>query len=200
MVPTWPCNGQRALRAATECHPIAVRCYSWDIPGAVCWYWHSCSSQRKALDRACSLESVSKVAHLTMLHEQRPCQSHLFHPWQRRVPLHEPHAPACVYSWARPLVPCLKSNMDLDLWASDSYPHVCGQLPTRRSSGTYPHTSKLVQLWYKTFPPDQRGQVDMKWPTDWVIKPVPHDIVRRIRFWEIKISGTWFYIFVLNDK
>jgi len=25
--------------------------------------------------------------------------------------------------------------------------------------------SKLVQLWYKTFPPDQRGQVEMKKPT-----------------------------------
>ena len=25
--------------------------------------------------------------------------------------------------------------------------------------------SRLVQLWYKTFPPDQRGQVEMKNPT-----------------------------------
>jgi len=25
--------------------------------------------------------------------------------------------------------------------------------------------SKLVQLWYKTFPPEQRGQVEMKKPT-----------------------------------
>jgi len=25
--------------------------------------------------------------------------------------------------------------------------------------------SKLVQLWHKTFPPDQRGQVEMKKPT-----------------------------------
>jgi len=25
--------------------------------------------------------------------------------------------------------------------------------------------SKLVQLWYKIFPPDQRGQVEMKKPT-----------------------------------
>ena len=24
---------------------------------------------------------------------------------------------------------------------------------------------KLVQLWYKSFPPDQRGQVEMKKPT-----------------------------------
>ena len=26
----------------------------------------------------------------------------------------------------------------------------------------------------------------------WVINPVPHNLVRRIRFWRIKISGTWF--------
>ena len=36
--------------------------------------------------------------------------------------------------------------------------------------------------------------VRWKWKNqlDWVIKPVPHDLVRRIRFWRIKISGTWF--------
>ena len=36
--------------------------------------------------------------------------------------------------------------------------------------------------------------VRWKWKTqpDWVIKPVTHDLVRRIRFWRIKISGTWF--------
>jgi len=34
----------------------------------------------------------------------------------------------------------------------------------------------------------------------WVIHPVPHIFVRRIRFWRIKISGTWFYIFVLDNK
>ena len=33
----------------------------------------------------------------------------------------------------------------------------------------------------------------------WVINPVTHNLARRIRFWRIKISGTWFYIFVLND-
>jgi len=27
---------------------------------------------------------------------------------------------------------------------------------------------------------------------DWVMNPVTHDFVRRIRFWRIKISGTWF--------
>ena len=31
-----------------------------------------------------------------------------------------------------------------------------------------------------------------KYQLDWVIKPVPHDLVRRIRFWRIKISGTWY--------
>jgi len=50
--------------------------------------------------------------------------------------------------------------------------------------------SKLVQLWYKTFPPDQRFLVEMKNPTGLSHKPVPHDLVRRIRFWRIKISGT----------
>jgi len=34
----------------------------------------------------------------------------------------------------------------------------------------------------------------------WVINTVPHNIVRRIRFWRTKISGTWFYIFVLDNK
>jgi len=34
----------------------------------------------------------------------------------------------------------------------------------------------------------------------WVINPVPHNLVRRIRFWRIKISWTWFYIFVLDNK
>jgi len=34
----------------------------------------------------------------------------------------------------------------------------------------------------------------------WVINPVPHNLVRRIRFWRIKISGTWFYIFVLDRE
>ena len=36
--------------------------------------------------------------------------------------------------------------------------------------------------------------VRWKWKNqlDWVIQPVPHDLVRRIRFWRIKISGTWF--------
>jgi len=50
--------------------------------------------------------------------------------------------------------------------------------------------SKLVQLWYKTFPLDQRGQVEMKKATILSIKPVPHDLVRRIRFWRKKISRT----------
>ena len=46
--------------------------------------------------------------------------------------------------------------------------------------------SKLVQLWYKTFPTDHGGQIEMKTATTLYIKPVPHDLVRRIRFWTIK--------------
>jgi len=40
----------------------------------------------------------------------------------------------------------------------------------------------------------QTSVVWWKWKTqlDWVIKPVPHDLVWRIRFWRKKISGTWF--------
>ena len=34
----------------------------------------------------------------------------------------------------------------------------------------------------------------------WVINPVPHNLVRRIRFWRIKISGIWFYICVMDNK
>ena len=43
--------------------------------------------------------------------------------------------------------------------------------------------SKLVQLWYKHF--HQTIVVRWKWKPqlDGVIKPVPHDLVRRIRFW-----------------
>jgi len=55
--------------------------------------------------------------------------------------------------------------------------------------------STLVQLWYKSFRPDQRGlRVWSKWQTqpDWVVNPVPHYLVRRIRFWRIENSRTWF--------
>jgi len=34
----------------------------------------------------------------------------------------------------------------------------------------------------------------------WVISPAPHNLVRRIRFSRIKISGRWFYIFVLDNN
>jgi len=47
--------------------------------------------------------------------------------------------------------------------------------------------SELVQLWYKKhFHPTMI--VWWKWKTqlDWVMKPVPHDLVRRIRFWRIE--------------
>jgi len=46
--------------------------------------------------------------------------------------------------------------------------------------------SELVQLWYKIFPPDHIDQVGMKTQLGWAIKPVPHNLVRRIRFWRIK--------------
>ena len=52
--------------------------------------------------------------------------------------------------------------------------------------------SKLVHRQYKLFPPDRFCQVEMKNPTRMSNKPVTHDLVRRIRFWRIKISGTWF--------
>ena len=55
--------------------------------------------------------------------------------------------------------------------------------------------SKLVQLWYKTFPSDQCGQREMKKPTILSNKTsiawsCAEDQIRR--FWRIKISGTWF--------
>jgi len=59
--------------------------------------------------------------------------------------------------------------------------------PPRESGRDAP--SELLQLLYKTLP-----MVSWKWKNqlEWVIKPVPHDLVRRIRFWRIKISGRWF--------
>ena len=39
---------------------------------------------------------------------------------------------------------------------------------------------------------DETRNTRRKNQLDWVIKPVPHDLVRRIRFWRTKISGTWF--------
>jgi len=44
-------------------------------------------------------------------------------------------------------------------------------------------SSELVQLWYKKVPPDHDGRVEMKLQLDGVIKPVPHDVVRRIGLW-----------------
>jgi len=53
-----------------------------------------------------------------------------------------------------------------------------------------------LRNWYKcsTKHFQLTSMVKWKWKNqlDWVIKPVPHDLVRRIRFWRIKISGTWF--------
>ena len=60
--------------------------------------------------------------------------------------------------------------------------------------------SKLVHHQYKSFPTDRFCQAKSKTQLGWVIDPVPHNLVRRIRFWRNKISGTWFKIFVLNSK
>jgi len=35
-------------------------------------------------------------------------------------------------------------------------------------------------------------RLKLKAQPDWVIKQVTYDLVRRIRFWKIKISGKWF--------
>jgi len=61
--------------------------------------------------------------------------------------------------------------------------------------------SKLVQLWYKSFPPGRflpGGNEEAN-----LMNSVPHDLVRRIRFFWIfndKILGTGFSRYVLNDK
>jgi len=60
--------------------------------------------------------------------------------------------------------------------------------------------SELVHYQYKSFPSDRFCQAEIQKPTGLSNKPVPHNLVRRIRFWRIKISGTWFYIFVLDNK
>ena len=43
--------------------------------------------------------------------------------------------------------------------------------------------SELVQLWDKTFPLAHIDLTEMKNRLGWVVKPVPHNLVRRIRFW-----------------
>jgi len=60
--------------------------------------------------------------------------------------------------------------------------------------------SKLVYYQYKSFPADRSVRRTSKNQLGWVINPVPHNLVRRIRFWRIKISSTWFNIFVLDNK
>jgi len=59
--------------------------------------------------------------------------------------------------------------------------------------------SKLVQLLYKTFPPDHGGQVEMKNPTRLSNKTSTAWSCAEDQILENKISGTWFSIFVLND-
>ena len=60
--------------------------------------------------------------------------------------------------------------------------------------------SKLIHRQYKSFPPGRFCEVEIKNTTGLIINPVPHNLVRRIRFWRTKISGTWFYMFVLDNK
>jgi len=55
---------------------------------------------------------------------------------------------------------------------------------------------ELVQVWYKIFPPDQNGTkyfhltILVRWKSTteqcWGIKPVPHNLVQRIKFWSLK--------------
>ena len=57
-------------------------------------------------------------------------------------------------------------------------PPRCLFLLVHRQSNHFQQTSVV---WWKS-----------KTQLGWVIKPVPHNLVRRIRFWRKKISGTWF--------
>jgi len=52
------------------------------------------------------------------------------------------------------------------------------------------------QNWYTANTNHFRLTDSVRWKSEtqlgWVINPVPHNLVRRIRFWRIKMSGTWF--------
>jgi len=52
------------------------------------------------------------------------------------------------------------------------------------------------QNWYTAITNHFRLTDSVRWKSKtqlgWVINPVSHNLVRRIRFWRIKISGTWF--------
>jgi len=57
-------------------------------------------------------------------------------------------------------------------------------------------TEMPFQNWYTANTNHFRLTDSVRWKSKrqlgWVINPVPHNLVRRIRFWRIKISGTWF--------
>jgi len=61
-------------------------------------------------------------------------------------------------------------------------------------------SSKLVQLWYKTFPQDQSGLIEMKNPTIFSNKTSTTWSCVEDQIMVNKISGTGFWIFVLNDQ
>jgi len=60
------------------------------------------------------------------------------------------------------------------------------------------------QNWYTANTNHFRLTDSVRWKSKtqqgWVTNPVPHNLVRRIRFWRIQISGTWFDVFVLDNK
>jgi len=60
--------------------------------------------------------------------------------------------------------------------------------------------SELVQVWYKIFPPDHDGWVEMKNPTRLSNKTITAWSSAEDQILENTISGTGFWIFVLNDK
>jgi len=71
---------------------------------------------------------------------------------------------------------------------------ICKGWPPRDSP------SELVQLWYKTFPPDHDGQLEMKNPTTLSNKTSTARSYAEDQILDNKISGTGFEIFALNDK
>jgi len=108
---------------------------------------------------------------------------------------------AGVYAWYRTHSSRLTA-------VSQSVSHVCGQSPPAPMN----HVKYLragpaeipFQNWYTANTNHFRLTDSVRWKfktqLGWVINPVPHNLVRRVRFWRIKIPGTWFYIFVLDNK
>ena len=60
--------------------------------------------------------------------------------------------------------------------------------------------SELVQAWYKTFPPDQNGQVEIDDSTMLRNKTSTAYSCAENEILQLKILGTIFYTFVLNDE